>query len=396
MADPVIVSAPVKGMRIKEMSFETGRLAGQANGAVLAKLGETTVLVTATAARSPRPGADFFPLTVDIEERQYAAGKIPGSFFRREGRASDKAILTCRLIDRPLRPSFPDGFRNEVHVVGTVFGADQHNPYDVLAINAASAALMLSRHPLRRAAGRGAPRLHGRRRVDRPSHLPGGRGRHLRDGRRGPSARRRRRGRHDGRGRRHREGLAATTRTAPPRSTRPRSPPGSRTAKSWISRVDRAPGAARRRDRRSAASGPTAVYTVATDYSDEVLAAVDAAATPHRCEAQQIADKAERDRRRGRAARRRWWRRSCERCRRPRRRRRRQIKAAFRSLTKDSRAARASSTRASASTGEAPATSARCPPTSASSTPRTAPRCSSGARPRCSTSPRWACRAWSS
>ena len=99
-----------------------------------------------------REGIDFFPLTVDIEERMYAAGKIPGSFFRREARATDAAILTCRLIDRPLRPSFPEGFRNEVHVVGTILGADQDNPYDVLAINAASAALCHLGHPLRRPA----------------------------------------------------------------------------------------------------------------------------------------------------------------------------------------------------------------------------------------------------
>ena len=98
-------------------------------------------------SRSVREGADFFPLTVDIEERTYAAGKIPGSFFRREGKSSDQAILTCRLIDRPLRPSFPKGFRNEVHIVGTIFGADQVNPHDVLAINSASAALMLSGIP---------------------------------------------------------------------------------------------------------------------------------------------------------------------------------------------------------------------------------------------------------
>ena len=131
----------------KTMSFETGRLAGLAGGAVLARIGDSTVLVTATGAKSPRPGADFFPLTVDIEERMYAAGKIPGSFFRREGRAPESAILTCRLIDRPLRPMFPDGFRNEVHIVGTVMGADMENPHDVLALNGASAALMLSGIP---------------------------------------------------------------------------------------------------------------------------------------------------------------------------------------------------------------------------------------------------------
>ncbi|MGH8987997.1 MAG: polyribonucleotide nucleotidyltransferase, partial [Acidimicrobiales bacterium] len=129
------------------MSFEAGKLAQQADGAVVGRIGDTVVLATAVAARSAREGTDFFPLTVDIEERAYAAGKIPGSFFRREGKASDQAILTCRLIDRPLRPSFPKGFRNEVHIVGTVVGADQANPHDVLAINAASAALTISGIP---------------------------------------------------------------------------------------------------------------------------------------------------------------------------------------------------------------------------------------------------------
>ncbi|MDE3087226.1 MAG: polyribonucleotide nucleotidyltransferase [Acidobacteriota bacterium] len=146
MTQAVSVSGPISGTD-RTLSFETGKLAGQADGAVVGRIGDTMVLVTATAARSVREGADFFPLTVDIEERMYAAGKIPGSFFRREGRATDQAILTCRLIDRPLRPSFPEGFRNEVHVVGTIFGADQENPHDVLAINAASAALMLSGIP---------------------------------------------------------------------------------------------------------------------------------------------------------------------------------------------------------------------------------------------------------
>ena len=143
----VSVAGPVADDSEKVMSFETGRYASLAGGAVMAGLGRTRVLVTATGASSVREGIDFFPLTVDIEERSYAAGKIPGSFFRREGRASDAAILTCRLIDRPLRPSFPDGFRNEVHIVGTVMGADQQNPHDVLAINAASAALCLSDVP---------------------------------------------------------------------------------------------------------------------------------------------------------------------------------------------------------------------------------------------------------
>lgn len=141
------VSAAIDGCEDKLFSIETGRMAPLAGGAVVAKLGRTEILVTATGAKDARDGASFFPLTVDIEERMYAAGKIPGSFFRREGRAGETAILTCRLIDRPLRPNFPDGFRNDVHIVGTVLGADQENPHDVVAINAASAALMLSDVP---------------------------------------------------------------------------------------------------------------------------------------------------------------------------------------------------------------------------------------------------------
>ncbi len=146
MSDAISVSGPIGGTD-KTLTFEAGKLAQLADGAVVGRIGDTVLLATATAARSVREGTDFFPLTVDIEERTYAAGKIPGSFFRREGKASDQAVLTCRLIDRPLRPSFPKGFRNEVHVVGTIFGADQVNPHDVLAINTASAALMLSGIP---------------------------------------------------------------------------------------------------------------------------------------------------------------------------------------------------------------------------------------------------------
>ncbi len=146
MTDAIRVSSPITGTD-KTLSFEAGRLAQLADGAVLARLGDTVLLATVAAARSVREGIDFFPLTVDIEERAYAAGKIPGSFFRREGKISDQAVLICRLIDRPLRPSFPKGFRNEVQVVGTVFSADQENPHDILAINAASAALMISGIP---------------------------------------------------------------------------------------------------------------------------------------------------------------------------------------------------------------------------------------------------------
>ena len=146
MADPIRVSGPISGSE-KTLSFETGKLAPQSQGAVVATIGGTKVLTTANAAKDIRPGIDFFPLTVDVEERAYAAGKIPGSFFRREGRPTEEAILTCRLTDRPLRPSFADGFRNETQIVTTVLGADQENQHDVLSINAASAALMISGIP---------------------------------------------------------------------------------------------------------------------------------------------------------------------------------------------------------------------------------------------------------
>jgi polyribonucleotide nucleotidyltransferase len=146
MGEPVSVSAPVSGTG-KSISFETGLLAQQSQGAVVGRIGDTLVLATANAASNAPEGIDFFPLTVDVEERMYAAGKIPGSFFRREGRPTESAILTARLIDRPLRPSFADGYRNETQVVITVLGADQVNPHDVIAINAASAALMVSGIP---------------------------------------------------------------------------------------------------------------------------------------------------------------------------------------------------------------------------------------------------------
>src|SRR4051794_5886949 len=146
MADAIRVSGPVSGTD-KVLSLETGKLAQQSQGAVLASLGRTTVLATANAAKDVRPGTDFFPLTIDVEERAYAAGKVPGSFFRREGRPTEDAILTCRLTDRPLRPAFPEGFRNETQVVLTVMGADMANPHDVLSINAASASLMISGIP---------------------------------------------------------------------------------------------------------------------------------------------------------------------------------------------------------------------------------------------------------
>src|SRR3954469_19382535 len=132
----------------RTIRFETGRLARQAAGSVAAYLDDDTMLLSATTAgRQPKEQFDFFPLTVDVEERMYAAGRIPGSFFRREGRPSEDAILTCRLIDRPLRPTFAKGLRNEVQVVITVLALDPEHLYDVLAINGASASTQLSGLP---------------------------------------------------------------------------------------------------------------------------------------------------------------------------------------------------------------------------------------------------------
>jgi len=131
----------------RDLTLETGRLARQAGGAVLVTYGGTMVLVAATAAATPREGIDFFPLTVDYEERLYAAGKIPGGFIKREGRPSEKAILSARLIDRPIRPLFPKYYRNDVHVVATVMSVDQDCPPNIVAIIGAAAALSISAIP---------------------------------------------------------------------------------------------------------------------------------------------------------------------------------------------------------------------------------------------------------
>src|SRR5271163_3171986 len=133
---------------VRKIRFETGRLARQASGSALVVLDdETTVLSATSASKHPKENLDFFPLTVDVEERMYAAGRIPGSFFRREGRPSEDAILTCRLIDRPLRPSFVKGLRNEIQIVETILALNPEHLYDVVAINAASASTQLSGLP---------------------------------------------------------------------------------------------------------------------------------------------------------------------------------------------------------------------------------------------------------
>ena len=141
---PVSVAVEIGG---KEITFETGKLAKQADGAVVVHAGETVVLGTAQGRTEAREGADFFPLTVDVEERMYAAGKIPGGFFKREGRPTERAILTARMTDRPVRPLWPKGYRNEVQCVATVFSADLVTPHDILCINAVSAALTISPLP---------------------------------------------------------------------------------------------------------------------------------------------------------------------------------------------------------------------------------------------------------
>ncbi|MEP6477539.1 MAG: polyribonucleotide nucleotidyltransferase [Actinomycetota bacterium] len=130
----------------QDLTFESGKFALQADGAAVVTYGETTILATCVSS-NPREGIDFFPLTIDVEERMYAAGKIPGSFFRREGRPSETAILTCRLIDRPLRPTFREGYRDEVQVVVTILGIDGENPYDIPAMNGASLATCLAGLP---------------------------------------------------------------------------------------------------------------------------------------------------------------------------------------------------------------------------------------------------------
>jgi polyribonucleotide nucleotidyltransferase len=141
---PTTLSVEIEG---REITFETGKLAKQADGAVVVREGDTMVLATAQGKTEAREGADFFPLTVDVEERMYAAGKIPGGFFKREGRPTEKAILTARMIDRPIRPLWPKGFKNEVHIVATTLSADLVSAHDILAINGASAALMISPLP---------------------------------------------------------------------------------------------------------------------------------------------------------------------------------------------------------------------------------------------------------
>src|SRR6195256_1525293 len=132
----------------KTLSIETGKLAKQADGSVIVRYGDSVVLVTACRAASPREGIDFLPLPVDYREYTYASGRIPGGFFKREGKPAEKEVLTCRVIDRPIRPLFPSGWRYETQIIALVLSADTENDTDVLAITGASAALALSEIPL--------------------------------------------------------------------------------------------------------------------------------------------------------------------------------------------------------------------------------------------------------
>src|SRR5438045_8934552 len=143
--EPTTVTVSLSGG--KTISFETGKLAKQAHGSAVVRIGENVVLATATANADPREGIDFFPLTVDYREYTYAGGRFPGGFIKREGRMSEREVLTRRQIDRPVRPRFPEGFRNETQVIALVLSADTENDPDVLAINAASAALTISDIP---------------------------------------------------------------------------------------------------------------------------------------------------------------------------------------------------------------------------------------------------------
>ena len=131
----------------RKLTLETGKIARQADGAVVATWGETTVLATIVGARAAKPGQDFFPLTVDYQEKAFAAGRIPGGYFKREGRPTERETLISRLIDRPIRPLFPEGYRNETQVIVTVLSHDLENDPDILAIVATSAALTLSGVP---------------------------------------------------------------------------------------------------------------------------------------------------------------------------------------------------------------------------------------------------------
>ena len=367
------------------LTFETGKLAFQSQGSVVARLGKTEVLVTANGARNIREGIDFFPLTVDVEERMYAAGRIPGSFFRREGRPTDLAILTCRLIDRPLRPSFADGYRNETQVVVTVIGVDGENPYDVVAINGASAALMLSGLPFEGPIGavRIAWSAEGKW-VPHPTYTQGEdstfelvvAGRQLDDGdiaimmvEAGGT-----------------EQAWELYQDGTPYVTEEVIAGGLEAAKTWIRESIEAQRELVEQGRR-----PGLVHELEwepqVDYTDEIAARVEAVGTDSLTKVAGITVKAEREAAQGEAAKA-----IIDTLLPEFPEQQREINNAAKALLKKIIRRRIVERGRPHRRPLAPPTSGRCRPRWACCPPLTARGCSSGARPRCSTSPRWACR----
>ena len=224
--------------------IETGKLAKQADGSVIVRSGDTMVLVTACRAANPREGIDFLPLTVDYREYTYASGRIPGGFFKREGKPAEKEVLTSRLIDRPIRPLFPAGWRYETQIIALVLSADTENDTDVLAITGASAALALSEHSVPEDDRRRA-RRPGRRRVRHQPDVRAAQAEHARP------HRRRQQGRHrDGRGRREGSDRGAG---GPGARSRARGDQGDRRrASTTLAKAGRQEEARRSRRRRSA------------------------------------------------------------------------------------------------------------------------------------------------
>ncbi len=273
----------------RTIRFETGRLAKQAAGSVVAYLDDDTMLLSATTAgKKPREGFDFFPLTVDVEERMYAAGRIPGSFFRREGRPSEDAILTCRLIDRPLRPTFIKGLRNEVQVVITVMALNPEHAYDVLAINAASASTQISGLPFNGPVGGTRVALIEGQWVGFPTHSELGRatfdmvvaGRTLASGDVAIMMV-------------EAEATEQTIELIAGGATRPTEEivaEGLEAAKPFIAELCRAQA-----DLAKSAAKPTAEFPVFLDYQDDVLAAVGDEVSEPLARALTIADKQERE-----------------------------------------------------------------------------------------------------
>ena len=371
MAEVSTVSGQVSGTD-KSLSFETGRLAQQSQGAVVATLGDTQVLVT-TNQGTPRDGIDFFPLTVDVEERMYAAGRIPGSFFRREGRPTDLAILTCRLIDRPLRPSFADGYRNETQVVSTIIGSDQENPYDVLSINGASAALMLSGMPFDGPIGavRIAYSTDGEW-IPHPTYEQGNAstfelvvaGREGGDGEIAIMM-----VEADGT-----ESAWDYYQDGAPHVTEAVIADGLDSAKTWIAEsieLQKALVA-------QAGARDAITFNVRSDYGDDVLARATEVGTDRMATVAQIAVKAERE-----AAEREAIAEIVEELSAEFEGREKEIKPRIAHRPQERHAQARGRTRASASTAVARPTCVRCPPRSTSSRPLTVRRCSSVARPRC-------------